>query len=140
ATQLDPVGGVKSTFEEEEEADSAMTDAELALHRPGYRTSTTVNDDEAVRAYNDSVRETCNAWRTSDQGAPHIGPRAGDPCMTDDKEPGHWVREGDAMVCRATSRSDAVPRTMTAADAQVIRDRAWQEMVEATHNAWRSKS
>src|SRR5262249_4880124 len=64
-TQFHPFGRVKSTFEEEE-ADSMMTDAEFALHRPGYRTSTAVNDDAAVEAYHQYVADQANAWKKRD--------------------------------------------------------------------------
>ena len=112
--QYDPQGCVKSTFEEEVEEDAMTFDA--AMHRPGYRYATDASvNDAAVKAYNDSVREMCNAWRTVDQPAPH----------------------GDKGA--SNSNSDAVPRTMDAATAQRIRDQAWEEMCERQRNAWETK-
>jgi len=145
AVERDPMGRVRSTFEEEE-ADAMMTDAELSLHRPGYRTLGTLNDDEAVRAYNDSVREKCNAWRKRDErpaGAyPYDPGREGQACTIDGR-PGTLQRRGDALVCvpngESSSNSDAVPRTMDAATAQRIRDQAWEEMCERQRNAWKTK-
>src|SRR5262245_45791037 len=49
-TEFDPMGRKRSTFEEEIEEDAALSDAALALHRPGYRTSVGVSDAEAVKA------------------------------------------------------------------------------------------
>src|SRR5262249_52635678 len=103
----DPFGRVASSYEEEEEEDAMTIDA--ALHRPGYRTSATVNDDEAVAAYREYVRNLTDSWRTTDQAAPRVGPKEGDACMTDDKQPGRWVCEGGALVCRPTQCSDAAP-------------------------------
>src|SRR5262249_59609697 len=65
------------------------------------------------------------------------GQRAGDACMTDDKEPGHLVAENGRLVCRADKRQDASPppRTMSVADAQRVKDEAWREMVAGMENA-----
>src|SRR5262249_3746231 len=58
----DPAGRELGSFETEVDHDDddqrhgdaqLMSDAFLALHRPGYRTSHRVNDDEAVKAYNE---------------------------------------------------------------------------------------
>jgi hypothetical protein len=112
--QRDPMGRVASTYEEEpeeEQEDAASSDAALALHRPGYRTSIAVDDDEAVAAYNQYVRDQANAWRTTDQPAP------------------------------AKQPADAHPSgpVYDAAEGQRIKDAAWQEMCERQRNAWKAK-
>jgi len=141
-TQCDPFGRVKSTFEEEE-ADAMMTDAELALHRPGYRTSTTVNDDEAVKAYREYVDAQCNAWKKRDAQPPGSYPLSageGSACTVDGR-PGTLVREGDWLVCRPTQRTDAAPTgpVFDAAEGQRIKDAAWQQMVDEQREAWRKR-
>src|SRR5262249_41995039 len=108
---------------------------------PGYRTSATVNDDEAVAAYREYVRNLTDSWRTTDQAAPHVGPKEGDACMTDDKQPGHWVREGGALVCRPTQRSDAAPAgpVYDRAAGERLKQQAWQQMVDEQREAWRKR-
>ena len=81
-----------------------------------------------------------DSWRTTDQPAPHIGPNEGDACTINGQR-GTIQRRGDKLVCVPTNDTDAatVPRSMSAADAQVIRDRAWEEMCERQRNAWKTK-
>jgi hypothetical protein len=141
--QYDPQGRVRSTYEEEEEADAAFSDAQLAMHKPGYRTSTAVNDAAAHTAYDEYVRNLGDAWRSCDaqpMGALRYEPgREGQGC-TINGAPGTLQRRGDWLVCVPTtnSNSDAVPRALDAVDAQRIRDAAWQEYCERTRNAWRT--
>jgi hypothetical protein len=141
-TQYDPYGRVKSTYEEEE-ADSMMTDAELALHRPGYRTSTAVNDDAAVKAYRQYVADQANAWKKRDAQPPGSYPLSageGSACTVDGR-PGTLVREGDWLVCRPTQRTDAAPTgpVFDAAEGQRIKDAAWEEMCQRQRDAWKTK-
>jgi len=144
-TQFDPFGRVKSTYEEEE-ANSMMTDAELALHRPGYRTSATVNDDEAVKAYNEYVRNLTDSWRKCDAqpppGAYPLSAGAGTACAINGA-PGALVEsdDGEWLVCKPVSRTDTVPAgpVYDAAEGQRIKDAAWEEMCERQRNAWKTK-
>jgi hypothetical protein len=142
-TQYDPYGRVKSTYEEETEADSMMTDAQLALHRPGYRTSTTADDSEAVKAYREYVDAQCNAWMKRDAQPPGSYPLSageGSACTVDGR-PGTLVREGDWLVCRPTPRTDAAPTgpVFDAAEGQRIKDAAWEEMCQRQRDAWKTK-
>ena len=105
--QYDPFGRVKSTFEEEE-ADAMTFDA--AMHRPGYRSSTTVNDDEAAKAYREYVDAQCNAWKKRD---------AQKPVTRQDAAPTGPVFD--------------------AAEGHRIKDAAWRAMCEEQSNAWRKK-
>jgi hypothetical protein len=71
-----------------------------------------------------------------------IGIKEGDACIVDGAD-GTWQDGGDGFLyCRPrpmpTTRADAVPRTMDAATAQEIKDRAWREYVHDISNAWRS--
>jgi hypothetical protein len=143
--ELDPMGRVRSTFEEEEEIEEDATTIDAAMHRPGYRTAR-VSDAAAHTAYDEYVRGLTDSWRTTDQPAPHVGPREGDPCMTDDKEPSRWQRRGDALVCVPDNNridfdtaSTTVPRMMDEASAQAIRDAAYLQMCNELINAWRTK-
>jgi len=146
-TQRDPQGRLVSTYteEEEEESDAMTIDAELALHRPGYRSSVTVNDDEAAKAYREYVSDQANAWKKRDAQPRCAYPRAagvGTAC-TINGAPGVRVESDDPqwLVCKPVSRgSDAVvpPTTMGAATAQHIRDAAWREYCERTRDAWKT--
>jgi hypothetical protein len=82
-----------------------------------------------------------------------IGINPGDSCTIDGRA-GSYVDGGDGLLyCRphpmgaptrvpasnpSTARADAVPRTMSAADAQVVRDAAWREYCQYLEGAWRS--
>jgi hypothetical protein len=141
--QRDPMGRVRSVYEEEEEAaDGAMFDA--ALHRPGFRVLSGADDSEAQKAYREYCDAQCNAWKTRDAPAgayPYDPGREGQNC-TINGAPGTLQRRGDALVCVAngeSSNSDTVPRTMDAVTAQRIRDQAWEEMCERQRNAWKTK-
>jgi hypothetical protein len=110
-TQRDPQGRLVSTYttEEEEQQEDAMT-FDAAAHRPGYRTSNRVNDDEAVKAYNQYVADQANAWRKYD---------AQKPVTREDAAPTSPVFD--------------------AAEGQRIKDAAWAESVRELENAWRGQ-
>jgi hypothetical protein len=59
-------------------------------------------------------------------------------CDLGNGEYGVLVKEGDVLVCRArqVGNGDATP--ITPDSAQAVRDRAYQQMVEESRNAWRN--
>ena len=148
--ERDPMGRVRSTFEEEEEEDDATTiDAELAMHKPGYRSSAAVNDAAAHAAYDEYVRGLTDSWRKRDEqpaGAlPYDPVHEGQAC-TINGAPGTLQRRGDWRVCVPDNNridfaaaSTTVPRMMDEASAQPIRDAAYLEMCSELTNAWRTK-
>jgi len=146
-TQYDPFGRVRSTFEEEEE-DAALTDAQLAMHKPGYRFSTGASALHAkLRAYDEGVREMCNAWRKCDASPPGAYPLSageGTAC-TINGAPGTLQRRGDWLACVPDNdridfdAASTVPRMTDEASAQAIRDAAYLRMCNELINAWRTK-
>jgi hypothetical protein len=74
--------------------------------------------------------------------------KAGDMCAVEGGR-GQLVDRGGVLFCELEpmpspripavnpSTADVVPRTMSAADAQVIKDAAWQAYVDDISNAWR---
>jgi hypothetical protein len=88
----------------------------LDLHRPGQRFCTDrAANDARERAYQDSKRELQDAWRKPVAAPPPIESRAN---ITD-------VR--------------SVPRTMSVADAQAIRDAAYRQYCDELVNAWKAR-
>jgi hypothetical protein len=74
-------------------------------------------------------------------GEPRAGLKAGDPC-TENGRQGVLRERNGYLYCETRTpeptRADAMPpRTMTADQAQAIKDRAWREMVDDISNAWR---
>jgi hypothetical protein len=126
-----------------------------ALHQPGYRGLSYATDSVehaelttlrhlADRAYQQSIEDLCNAWRTDAQppaGAYPLSAGEGSACSVNGRA-GTLVREGDWLVCKplATepSRADAVPRFMDGADAEVIRRQAYEAYVADLCEAWRT--
>jgi hypothetical protein len=130
--------------------------------RPGFRVGDRSIHDEA---YETMCRDLADAWRPdpANDAAFHILPvgavqkfigiNPGDTCQIDSRR-GRWEEHTDGLLyCRPLPegpppRSDAVPshqrddamppRVMDAAQAQEIKDRAWQEYVERLSNEWRS--
>jgi hypothetical protein len=125
----------------------------LSLHRPGARflADDTVTDAAAI-AYDEMKREQANAWRRGPQQQYDAGPpvgsygpfearRIGQPC-TVDGQPGTLVASADGkwLLCQRSSRSgaDSVPRSeMSLADAEAIKQQAYDEMRAAQRDAWR---
>jgi hypothetical protein len=146
--ERDPMGRVRSTFAEEEEegADAMTTDAQLALHRPGYRTSTRVNDDAAVEAYRQYVADQASAWKKHNAqpppGAYPLSAGVGTAC-TINGAPGVLVEsdDGQCLVCKPAARQDGAPTgpVFDAAEGQRIKDAAWQQMVDEQREAWRKR-
>jgi len=144
----DPQGRQLGSFETEVDhddddrrhSDSMLSDAELALHRPGYRTLTRINDDEAVAAYRQYCADQDNAWRKP-AGAYPLSAGTGNPC-TINGAPGVLVKEGDWLVCKPVSNStDTVPTgpIYDAAEANRIKEAAWREMCAVQDQAWRRR-
>jgi len=89
-------------------------------------------------AYQDSVKEMCDAWRkpVKDLSGESRNAHPGDVCTVrgpeypfDQGAPGHLDAR---LVCVPDKpRRDSVPRTMDAADAQRIRDEAYAEFVRS---------
>jgi hypothetical protein len=113
-------------------------------------------------------------WRTRDApavaampvgawGAAGLAAKAGDPCKTNEGEPGVLREEGGWLYCEASylgptrsgeqsagdvpvTRADAVPTSraaidaMSAAEGQAIKDAAWNEMCAELRDAWKPKN
>jgi hypothetical protein len=125
----------------------------LSLHRPGgrYLADDTLYD-EAERAFREMVADTANRWRRGPQqqydARPPVGSygpfearRIGEAC-TLDGQPGTLVASADGkwLLCKPSSRSgaDSVPRSeMSLADAEAIKQQAYDEMRAAQRDAWR---
>jgi hypothetical protein len=120
------------------------------LHRPGYRFSDQFDDAEAIRAYDQMKFEQANAWRRGPQHAYErekhdAGPPAGaygpmephridQPC-TIDGQPGTLQPTADNkwLICKPSLRADS----MSVADAEAIKQQAYDEMCQRMCNAWR---
>jgi hypothetical protein len=84
-------------------------------------------------------------WRqpVADVAGEFRGAQEGDVCTVreggvGEGSPGHLrMVHGELRCVPDQRRTDAVPRTMSVADAQRIRDAAWEESVRADENAWR---
>ena len=146
----DPQGRELGSFETEVEhddddrrhSDSMLSDAELALHRPGYRTLTWINDDEVVAAYRQYCADQDNAWRRP-AGAYPLSAGAGNACTIDGR-PGRLVKEGDWLVCKPVSKpADAAPLptdpVYDVAEGQRVKDEAWRAMCAAQDEAWKRR-
>jgi len=145
--ERDPMGRVRSTFEEEEEEEDAarfgVNDA-LALHKPGYRYNTDAAAFAQQRAYAESVQRLCDAWKQTDAsppvGAYPLSGGEGNPCTIDGR-PGVLVKtdDGNWLTCRPVSRTDALPIGLVydAPEGQRIKDAAWRQMCDEKANAWR---
>jgi hypothetical protein len=90
--------------------------------------------------------ELTTAWQrkpTEDLSGEFRGAQEGDVCTVreggvDEGSPGHLRMVGGKLTCVPDKRSqDAVPRTMSVADAQRIRDQAYEESVRREENEWR---
>ncbi len=128
-------------------------DDALALHKPGPRYLTDqAGLDAKARAYEEGVREMCDAWRkpaadaNSETGigsGEFRGAQEGDACTVreggvGEGSPGHLRMVNGKLTCVPDARrADAVPRTMTADAAQRIRDAAWLELVKELEQAWK---
>src|SRR5262249_52306953 len=142
--ERDPMGRVRSTFEEEIEED-AMTFA-AAAHRPGYRTSVTANDDAAVAAYRQYVADQANAWKKRDaQPPPGAYPRSagvGSSCSVNGQD-GVLVEAegGEWLICNPASRGDAAPTgpVYDRAAGDRLKQQAWQQMVDEQREAWKRR-
>jgi hypothetical protein len=94
-------------------------DDRLALHKPGQRFCTDqVANDAREEVYQDEKRKLQDAWRqpVGDAAPPPIESRAN---MTDAR---------------------SVPRTMSLADAQAIRDAAYEQSVRELTEAWKGSA
>jgi hypothetical protein len=116
-----------------------------ALHRPGPRYLTDqAGLDAKAKAYADGVREMTTAWqrqpvadangKTGVGSGELRGRKPGDQC-TINGAPGHLNLRLECVPDKR--RADAVPRTMTADDAQPIRDAAWLASIVELQEAWR---
>ena len=118
----------------------------FALHKNGSRYCV----DEAARARVEQARaewiaEMCDAWKTPAAGAVEFrGAQEGDQCTVreggvGEGGPGHLRMVGGRLVCVPDQRHDSLPRTMTAADAQPIRDAAYRQYCDDLMNAWKAR-
>jgi len=142
-----PAGSRATTYtEEEEEEDAAFGDAALALHRPGYRTSTRVNDDAAVEAYRQYAADQANAWKKRNAqpppGAYPLSAGVGTAC-TINGAPGVLVESDDGqwLVCKPVARQDSAPTgpVYDRAAGERLKQRVWQQMVDEQREAWRKR-
>ena len=105
------------------------------LHRPGPRFTT----DQAARARVEQARaewidEMTTAWQRQ-PAADVRGQMPGDQC-TIDGQPGHLDHR---LRCVPDERQDSVPRTMSLADAQRMRDEAYRQYCDELVNAWKAR-
>jgi hypothetical protein len=179
-----------------------FSDAQLALHKPGYRyrfnddTVTTEEEhhhtrrkrktiyrdsegreagtaetgdaiNETEKAYSEMLDHLHNGWKTppaTDAGVGYAAngyegmPTRAIPTMpagayplsagegnlcSKDGSPGRLKRVGEWLVCETTpvgaTRADSAPRvdSMSAEEAQPIRDQAYEQYVNEIRNAWR---
>jgi hypothetical protein len=132
-----------------------VTSDPYAMCRPGYRFSDRAPSETA---YQDMCRDLSDAWKPPEQrDAPLQGiwplngipadlthMREGDPCTRDGAK-GRLVRRGEYLYCeteppqptRADSLPPAPPRFMDAAQAQAIRDAAYEEYCSYIRDAWK---
>src|SRR5262249_49640555 len=114
-------------------------DGSMTMFRPGYRfAADAAAGFEAKReAYEAGVKDLTDAWRTPADAAPPVGSgesrgqREGDVCTVrsggvGEGSPGHLRMVNGKLEC-VPDRADGAspPRTMSAEDAQKIRDRAY---------------
>jgi hypothetical protein len=154
----DAAGSGRTTVDAKADAyNSMVADLQTAWMAPwqkaqhvadAQRATADAGVDARDAAYGESVHFITNQWRTQDAPAVQTLPAGrypisageGNPC-TKDGRPGVLTREGDYLVCSThqpgATRVDAVPRTMSVADAQKIKDAAWNEMVTDLTNAWK---
>jgi hypothetical protein len=146
-TAHEPMGRVVATYEH---LDSATMRADpnrvydstgaLCAARPGF-VGTAASEKIRRDAYDQSVCELTDAWRTPSipAGAYPLSAVEGSVC-TVNGAPGTLVREGDWLICKPT-QADSAPRDprqpISMADAQKIRDAAYQQSVDELQNAWR---
>jgi hypothetical protein len=141
-TAHDPMGRVIATYEHLDADPNRVygSSGALCAARPGFIGTA---DSQRIRdeAYQQSKREMQDAWKADSPpaGAYPLSAGEGSVCAINGA-PGHLAREGNWLVCRPTS-SDASPRDprqpISMADAQRIRDAAYQQSVDELHNAWR---
>ena len=121
-------------------------DDATALHRPGYKYC--VDADARARveeARAQWIQEMTDGWKTTAPGAVEFrGAQEGDVCTVreggvGEGGPGHLKRIGGKLVCVPGQRHDSLPRTMTAADAQPIRDAAYRQYCDELVNAWKAR-
>jgi hypothetical protein len=87
----------------------------------------------AAQVYQDEKRKLQDAWR---QPIADIrGQQPGDKC-TINGAPGH-LNERLECVPDQRRQDSMPPRSMSVADAQAIRDRAWLESVQELEQAWK---
>jgi hypothetical protein len=129
---------------------------DLEVHSSGFRSNAS-NDalSPGEIARREWINDTANAWRTDDARALRMTPPpggyypkeagVGTTCNLNG-EAGVLQPDPDGtgfLVCKVISRigptrADAAPpRTMSAEDAQLVRDQAWREYVGQTQNALR---
>jgi hypothetical protein len=131
------------------------TDNPFALNKPGPRFAADASlYDEVARAYHEAGIAQADAWRRGPGGASQdaspalgtepAGAREGDPCTVRagaaegylEGAPGHLARVDGQLVCvpDAPRRTDS----MSAADAEAIKQRAYDEMCRAGEQAWKN--
>ena len=128
---------------EDAASDSRMADARRVLSYMEGRDAAlqqirrdSFPEREAARA--EWMRDQANAYKNDPMPAgfgsgESRGQKAGDLC-TIDGQPGHL---NEQLVCVPDRRADALPRTMSASDAEKIKERAWREMLADQANAWK---
>jgi hypothetical protein len=145
-TTYDPMGRLVATYEHDalRASPNQLFDStgRLVAARPGF-VGTAASQRIRDEAYQQSKRELSDAWKQPSipAGAYPLSSGEGTAC-TINGAPGRLVREGEWLVCKPT-RTDAAPRDPRApismADAERIRDAAYQQMCDEMQNAWRTK-
>jgi hypothetical protein len=133
---------------EDEAAKRFGLDDGLALHRPGQRFAVDAAARERVeQARAEWIDEMTTAWQrqpVADASSGEFrGAREGDVCTVreggvGEGSPGHLRMVNGKLTCVPDQRRDA-PRTMTADDAQPIRDAAYRQYCDELVNAWKAR-
>jgi hypothetical protein len=98
--------------------------------------------ERAEQIYRDEKRRLSDAWR-QDATPVGRGQQEGAACTVraggrDEGSPGHLRMVNGKLTCVPDQRRDA-PRTMTADDAQPIRDAAYRQYCDELVNAWKAR-
>ena len=126
------------------------------LHRPGSRVAADRGAYDAVaEAYAQMIADKSEAWRAgpggnqqdaSAWGTEYAGAREGDACTVRagaaegylEGGPGHIARVDGKLLCLPDQRAQRRPDSMSAADAEAIKQMAYDERVRAGEQAWKN--
>jgi len=124
--------------------------SEFGLNKPGPRYNDAIDTSKIARAYEAMVRDGEERWRAgpgsqdaSALGTEYAEGREGDPCTVRagaaeghlEGSPGHLGRVDGKLVCVPDKRRTD---SMSATDAERIKQAAYDEMCRAGEQAWKN--